>query len=167
MGEFFWPILEVIAKSVPASKMPVATRGFGSSVADSAVRFFARAEEQIPSSQDRVKVLPATIEYVRVSVYGLSVYVLSVVIEYVRVSVYGLSVVVEGVCVSTYELSVVVDGDVVFGVVDPVHPVVASQLVVVLSYLMILEGSDGSSTRYGQYSTAGSQIFSKSVVSGS
>ena len=100
-----------------------------------------------------MNVLSATIEYVRVSVNGLSVY--------------GLSVVVEGVCVSTYELSVVVDGDVVFGVVDPVHPVVASQLVVVLSYLMILEGSDGSSTRYGQYSTAGSQIFSKSVVSGS
>ena len=161
MGEFSWPILEVIAKSVPASKMPVATRGFGSSVVDSAVRVFAGAEEQIPSSQDRVKVLSATIEYVRVSVYGLSVYGLSVVIEYVRVSVYGLSV--------------VVDGDVAFGVVDPVHPVVASQLVVVLSYLMILEGSDlmilegsdGSSTRYGQYSTAGSQIFSLSVVSGS
>ena len=142
MGEFSWPILEVIAKSVPVSKMPVATRGFGSSVADSAGRVFAGAEEQIPSSQDRVKVLSATIEYVRVSVYGLSV---------------------------------VVDGDVAFGVVDPVRPVVASQLVVVLAYLMILEGSDlmilegsdGSSTRYGQYSTAGSQIFSLSVVSGS
>ena len=49
MEDFPWPILEVIAKSAPASKMPVATRGFGSSVFDSGVSVFAGAEEQIPS----------------------------------------------------------------------------------------------------------------------
>ena len=51
MEDFSWPILEVMAKSVPASKMPVATTGFSSSVFDLEIRALTGTAEQTPAVQ--------------------------------------------------------------------------------------------------------------------
>ena len=116
-----------MAKSAPVSKMPVATRGFGSSVFDLEIRALTGTAEQTPATQEMVWVTVVSEEdgerdslsEIKVSLSDSE----------------GVNVVNDGdtVAAGPGSIKVVVPGvAVAVGMVDREHPVATSQLVVVV-----------------------------------